>query len=80
MVRLQRWIDWEGSKHDPDKPRIAARLRRVFAALERLRPRRRETTLTVGWIAARLGLGTRKSASTRRQEWKQSATTRLIGS
>ena len=42
---------------------------------------RRETTLTVGWIAARLGLGTRQSARTRLlRGWKRSAPTRLIGS
>jgi hypothetical protein len=54
-------------KHDPDKLRIALRLRR-------------ETILTVGWIAQRLCLGTRKSASTRLQEVKRSGPTRLIGS
>jgi len=32
---------------------------------------RRETTLTVGWIAARLKLGTRQSATTRLQEFKR---------
>ena len=53
---------------------LAARLRRVFAAPERLRPRRRETTLTVGWIAHRLQLGTRKSVAVklnRRGDGKQ---------
>ena len=44
-------------KSDPEKLRIAARLRR-------------ETTLTIGWIAERLWLGTRKSATTRLQEYK----------
>ena len=44
-------------KSDPEKLRIAARLRR-------------ETTLTIGWIAKRLWLGTRKSATTRLQEYK----------
>ena len=42
---------------DPEKLRISARLRR-------------ETTLTIGWIAERLRLGTRKSATTRLQEYK----------
>lgn len=54
-------------RKDPDKLRIAARLRR-------------ETTLTVAWIAARRDLGTRKGASSRRQEWKRSAPERALGS
>src|SRR4051812_46104621 len=41
-------------KSDPNKVQIAARLRK-------------ETTLSVKWIAARLHLGTWKSAKTRRQ-------------
>ena len=45
-------------KSDPDKLALAARLRR-------------ETTLAVGWIAQRLGLGTKKCATTRLQEWKR---------
>ena len=45
-------------KSDPGKLQIAARLRR-------------ETILSVGWIAGRLQMGTRKSASTRLQDWKR---------
>lgn len=44
-------------KSDPEKLRIALRLRR-------------EIPLTIGWIAERLWLGTRKSATTRLQEYK----------
>ena len=47
----------ERRKSDPFKMALAARLRR-------------ETTLTVGWIAARLKMGTRKSATTRLQQFK----------
>jgi hypothetical protein len=43
-----------GLKSDPNKVQIAARLRK-------------ETTLSVKWIAARLHLGAWKSAKTRRQ-------------
>lgn len=46
----------ERRKSDPVKVALAARLRR-------------ETTLTVGWIAARLKMGTRQSATTRLQEF-----------
>jgi hypothetical protein len=52
-------------KSDPGKLVIAARLRR-------------ETTLPVGRIATRLNMGTRKSASTRLQEWKRSDQTQCI--
>lgn len=45
-------------KSDPIKLALAARLRR-------------ETILTVGWIANRLHLGTRQSAATRLQEHKK---------
>jgi hypothetical protein len=45
------------AKSDPEKLRIAAR-------------RRRETPLAIGWIAKRLWLGTRQSATTRLQEYK----------
>jgi hypothetical protein len=44
-------------KSDPEKLRIAAR-------------RRRDTTLAIRWIAKQLWLGTRKSATTRLQEYK----------
>jgi hypothetical protein len=43
-------------KSDPVKLAVAARLRR-------------ETTLTVGWIARRLELGTRKSAAVKLHRW-----------
>ena len=46
----------ERPKSDPVELALAARLRR-------------ETTLTVGWIAARLKTGTRQSATTRLQEF-----------
>jgi len=59
----------ERRKSDPAKLALAARLRRAFAAPERLRPRRRETTLTVGWIAHRLHLGTRKSVAVNLHCW-----------
>ncbi len=48
----------ERRKSDPAKLVLAARLRR-------------ETTLTVGWIAARLRLGTRKSAASRLHRWSK---------
>jgi len=46
----------ERRKSDPAKLALAARLRR-------------ETTLTVGWIAQRLHLGTRKSAAVKLHRW-----------
>jgi len=46
----------ERRKSDPAKLALAARLRR-------------ETTLTVGWIAHRLHLGTRKSAAVKLHRW-----------
>jgi putative transposase len=46
----------ERRKSDPAKLALAARLRR-------------ETTLTVGWIASRLHLGTRKSAAVKLHRW-----------
>jgi len=46
----------ERRKSDPAKLALAARLRR-------------ETTLTVGWIANRLHLGTRKSAAVKPHRW-----------
>ena len=46
----------ERRKSDPAKLALAARLRR-------------ETTLTVGWIANRLHLGTRKSAAVKLHRW-----------
>ena len=49
-------------KSDPEKLAIAARVRR-------------ETTLTVKWIAARLELGTRESASTLLFRWMRNNTT-----
>jgi hypothetical protein len=48
----------ERRKSDPDKLALAARLRR-------------ETTLTVSWIAHRLALGTRKSASMKLHRWSK---------
>jgi len=48
----------ERRKSDPAKLAMAARLRR-------------ETTLTVGWIAARLRLGTRKSAASKLHGWSK---------
>ena len=45
-------------KSDPDKLAMASRLRR-------------ETTLTVGWIAQRLALGTRKSAVMKLHRWSK---------
>lgn len=56
------WLGWTGTqlrerhKSDPAKLALAARLRR-------------ETTLTVGWIAHRLHLGTRKSAAVKLHRW-----------
>ena len=46
----------ERRESDPAKLALAARLRR-------------ETTLTVGWIASRLHLGTRKSAAVKLHRW-----------
>jgi hypothetical protein len=62
-----RLLAYPGQRHksDPGKWVIAARLRR-------------ETTLPVGRMATRLNLGTRKSASTRLQEWKRSDQTQCI--
>jgi len=60
-LRRRGWAEADRAqrrKSDPVKLALAARLRR-------------ETTLTVGWIAARLKLGTRQSATTRLQEFKR---------
>jgi len=46
----------ERRKSDPAKLAVASRLRR-------------ETTLTAGWIAQRLDLGTRKSAAVKLHRW-----------
>jgi hypothetical protein len=51
-------------KNDLGKMEIAVRLRR-------------ETTMTIGWIARRLHLGTQRSAATRLQEAKRSERARL---
>lgn len=70
----QGWTEAElgqRRKSDPQKPAFAARLRWAFAAPKRLRPRRRQTTLTVGWIARRLTLGTRKRAAAKLHRWTQ---------
>jgi len=48
----------ERRKSDPAKLALATRLRR-------------ETTQTVGWIAARLQMGTRKSAAAKLHRWSQ---------
>ena len=59
-LRREGWSDTElgeRRKSDPFKVALTARLRR-------------ETTLTIGWIAARLKMGTRKSATTRLQQFK----------
>ena len=59
-LRRRKWSesDWaQRHKSDPGKLEVAARLRR-------------ETTLPVRWIAARLHLGTWKSATARLRDWK----------
>ena len=58
-LRQQGWTEVElgqRRRSDPVKLALAARLRR-------------ETTLTVGWIARRLALGTRKSAAAKLHRW-----------
>ena len=67
-------------KRAAGKLALAARLRRAFAAPTlaareatlrrgRLRPRRRETTMPLKWIAARVQLGTSKSANCNVHRW-----------
>ena len=59
-----RRLDWTEAelrgrrKSDPDTLAMASRLRR-------------ETTLTVGWIAQRLALGTRESAVMKLHRWSK---------
>jgi REP element-mobilizing transposase RayT len=58
-LRRQGWTEadlGQRRKNDPVKLALGARLRR-------------ETTLTVGWIAGRLELGTRKSAGVKLHRW-----------
>jgi len=54
-----------------DLSRDELRRRSGEVRVARLRPRRREATLTVEWIAARRKMGTRQSTTTRRQEFKR---------
>lgn len=71
-LRRQGWTEADlgmGRKSDTVRLALATRLRRARAAPERLRRRRRETTLTVGWIARRLTLRTRKSGAAKPQRW-----------
>lgn len=56
-------------KRAAGKLALAARLRRAFATPERLRPRRRETTMPLRWIAACVRLGTSKSANRNLHRW-----------
>jgi hypothetical protein len=68
-LRRQGWTEadlGQRRKSDPVKLALGARLRR-------------ETTLTVGWIARRLGLGTRKSAAVKLHRWTQGTGERGIG-
>ena len=60
-LRREGWTEADlvaRRKSDPVKLALAARLRR-------------ETTLTMAWIAARLQTGTRQSTTTRLQELKR---------
>lgn len=59
---------------------LGSLLEPVLADSRHPSPRRRETTLTEGWIVARLVPGTRYNASTRLQEWTRSAPNRIVGS
>jgi hypothetical protein len=73
MIREERtglrWTESDlkkKSKSDPAKLALAARLRR-------------ETTLTLRWVATRLRLGSWKSASAKLHRWKKSRDHRSIG-
>jgi len=62
-LRRQGWTAadlGERPKSDPVKLALAARLRRETTL-----------TLTLGWIAARLRMGTRQSVTTRLQEFRR---------
>jgi hypothetical protein len=68
-LRRLRWTEndlTERPKSDPAKLAMAARLRR-------------ETTLTLPWVAARRRLGSWKSANAKLRRWKLSRDRRLPG-
>ena len=70
-VRAERIIAEELRRHGWTEADLVARHKGDLVKMAMAARLRRETTLTVGWIAARLKTGTRQSTTTRLQEFKR---------
>lgn len=70
-VRAERIIAEELRRHGWTEEDLGVRPKGDLVKMAMAARLRRETTLTVGWIAARLKTGTRQSTTTRLQEFKR---------